>query len=364
MRVGVDRSEAEYVWPGMILRPWPTRLVYLDLNHWIQLAKAAAGHPHGQRHRPALDLLRQEKEAGRIVCPLSATHYMEMAGITDPRQRADVASVMEELSGFATLLSRAVIMRVEIEALLDAVARPRPEPYSQVLLIGYGSGPAFGVRGGLRIRSEAGDDVTEQVRLDHPGGVEEFDRRIAEAELRLERAVLRGPTDEEVPELKANGWDPTIARRSAEERAQEERAQAARLDASPEWRRGRLRDVIAARYVLREINEMLLEALAARDLKLEDVWHDPPTARTLVDSMPSADVCVSLTRGAHRNPQTNWTANDIFDIDALSLSVPYCDVVATDSHACHLLKAAHVPERVNTTIVASPAELSDAVGSL
>jgi len=122
--------------------------------------------------------------------------------------------------------------------------------------------------------------------------------------------------------------------------------------------------MVAARYVAREVNEMLFEALAARDLKLEDVWHDPPAARILVDSMPSADVWVSVTRGAHRNPQTNWTANDIFDIDALSLSVPYCDVVATDAHACHLLKAAGVPERVNTKIVASPADLVDAVGSL
>jgi hypothetical protein len=340
MRVGVDRSAAEYVWPGILMRPWPTQLVYLDLNHWIQLAKAAIGHPAGAPHRDALDILRDAKASGRIVCPLSATHYMEMAAITDPRQRADVAAIMEELSRFATLLSRTVVIRVEIEALLDAVARPRPDPYVQVPLVAFGSGPAFGVRGGLRIRSTAGDDVTEEVRLDHRDGVEEFDRRLAEAELRLERAVLRGPTDAEVPALKARGWDPTSARRFAERRAKEEREQAARLDAEPKWRTGRLRDVVAARYVALEINEMLFEALAARDLKLEDVWRDPPTARNLVDSMPSADVCVSLTRGAHRNPQTNWTANHIFDIDALSLSVPYCDVVATDSHACHLLKAA------------------------
>src|SRR5215211_4633925 len=79
------------------------------------------------------------------------------------------------------------------------------------------------------------------------------------------------------------------------------------------------------------------DALAGRHLDLEDLFTDLESARRFVDSMPSADVCVSLMTAAHRNPETKWTGNDMFDIDALSVAVPYCDVVVTERHARHVL---------------------------
>jgi hypothetical protein len=38
--------------------------------------------------------------------------------------------------------------------------------------------------------------------------------------------------------------------------------------------------------------------------------------------------------------------NDIFDIDALSLAVPYFDIVVTDSHRRHVLRTAHLPNDI------------------
>jgi hypothetical protein len=362
MRAGVVRTETDYVWPNALVPPArDARLVYLDLNHWINLAKAAVGHADGARFRGALDALREAKSSGAYAFPLSATHYMEMMGITDPRQRFDVAAVMEELSGFASLVCRSIVMRLELEAAIDAVAHPRPQPYAQVPVLGQGVLQAFGKRGGLRIRSQAGEDVTEAARLQWPHGPEDFDRWQSNAELQLDRSVLRGPTDAEAPTLRASGWDPTAARRTADQRAAQEREQAARLAAEPRWRRGRLRDVVSVRYVIFELKEMLEEALAARGLQLEDVWSDPESARRLVDSMPSADVSVSLTTSAHRNPQTNWTANDVFDIDALSVAVPYCDVVVTERHARHTLHLSGAPKRSGTTVMSNLAELAAAL---
>ena len=73
--------------------------------------------------------------------------------------------------------------------------------------------------------------------------------------------------------------------------------------------------------------------------------------------MPSSDVCVSLTTAAHRNPQTRWTRNRIFDNDALSVAVPYCDFVVTDREATHALHAEGVPARLGTCVVATLDEL-------
>lgn len=101
--------------------------------------------------------------------------------------------------------------------------------------------------------------------------------------------------------------------------------------------------------------------LGARNLELERVFPDADAGRRFVDSMPSADVCVSVLTAVHRNLQTRWTSNDIFDIDALSLAVPYCDVVATERHAWHVLTNSGAPSRLATTVVALPADLVAAI---
>src|SRR4051812_26416255 len=118
----------------------------------------------------------------------------------------------------------------------------------RLTLLGYRSGPAFGLRGGLRIRS--GDrDVTNDVRQQWHGGPEQFDEVLSDAERQLERAVLRGPTYEEIPALRDSGWDPETALNIMEQRADAEQQQSARLDEAPRWRRERLRDVVSVRYV-------------------------------------------------------------------------------------------------------------------
>jgi hypothetical protein len=217
MRPGVDRTDVEYAWPSRLLRPaYDIKLVYLDLNHWISLAKANTGHRDGQRHQAALETLRAAQD--RIVVPLAAPHYMEMAGIKDPRQRRDIAEVMEELSGFRTLMSGPTITPLELDAALARIANVTPR-FAPLPLIGRGALQAFGMAGGLRIRSADGADVTDQVRAEHRDGPEAFDVWRQNAELLLDRSLLRGPQDDdEIAALQKLGWDPTVARRGAEKR--------------------------------------------------------------------------------------------------------------------------------------------------
>jgi hypothetical protein len=342
-----------YIWPGRYLRrPDHTyALVYLDLNHWIQLARAAVGHAEGARHVAALERLRQAKAAGRVILPLSSTHYMEMAGIKNARHRYDVATVMEEFSGFTTIISRAVIMELEIEAVLDEMVGARAQPYEALPLLGFGVGPSLGLVGGLRIRNKAGEDKTAEARAAFPDGPEAFDRKMIELNHHFEREILRGPADEQVEQLRADGWHPEVARRDAAQRAAAEQAQVANLDTDPRWRRGRLRDVVAGRHLLIDLNEPTTTALAARGVpKPTEVLVDRDVARRFVDSMPSSDVFVTLMTAAHRNPQRPWTANDIFDIDAASTAAAYCDIVCCDSHVCNTLRASKLEDRAQVAV--------------
>jgi hypothetical protein len=180
---------------------------------------------------------------------------------------------------------------------------------------------------------------------------------MARAERLFERAVLRGPEDAHVAELKQQGWDPLAARRVAERRATQEKEQAKRFDAEPSWRRGRIRDVVSARYILIELNEMLSASLAARGLSIDETFPSPEAARSFVDSMPSADVSVALLVAGHQNPQTKWTSNDMFDLDALSLAAAYCDAVVTEHHFARQLQRADVPRRAGTVVSPKLADL-------
>ncbi|MFR9797040.1 hypothetical protein ACL02U_14190 [Streptomyces sp. MS06] len=352
------RQTPAYAWPVHLVRPQTgQRLVYLDLNHWISLAKADTGHPTGGPYRPALTAVRDAARSGLYLFPLSLTHYMEMSGIQDPRQRADIAKVMEEVSGFTTLLPHSHIARLEVEAALDQMFATGSPHIADIELLGHGIGHAMGKRGGLHIRSGS-VDVTDRTRETWPEGPAAFDLMLANANAHLERSVLRGPTDEEVPDLQANGWDPTVAKRIAEKRAEAERQQAERLDKDPQyWHR--LRDVVRVRYITNEIIDTLVQALIDRGRNLDEVATSKESIRAFADSMPSADVYATLVEAAHRNRQKSWSPNDIFDIDALSIAVPYCDVVVTERYASHVLHAAHLPRGMKTEVVPRLKDLTE-----
>lgn len=359
---GLHRSEVPYLWPtSLVFGVGGRRSIYLDLNHWIGLAKAKVGHPDGGRYVDLLHACRLAVASGKEVFPLSGQHYMEMSGIRDPRQREDIASVMVEFSEFRSLLCRSLVMRLELESILDERVGRRPDPYARLQLIGTGFGHAFGVNGQLQIRDRSGAP-TESIRQNWPGGPEAHDQLLAEMQYMGEWMMLRGAVDEDLDELGRNDFDPAAARRGQEQRARQEREQAERFDQDPRWRRGRIRDVVGARYLIVELMDMLNEGLAARGAILDDLFsEDRDAVRAVVDAMPSGDVHVSLQVAAHRNPQSSWTPNDYFDIDALSLAVPYCDIVVTERRRARDLDWSGCPERLNTTVLTSPEDLLEAL---
>jgi hypothetical protein len=220
---------------------------------------------------------------------------MELAGIGSYRHRSDLAAVMEELSDFSTLLSRVVLMKLEVEAALTARFGAPSTSRAPHKLLSFGVGPAFGMVGGVRIRNRAGRDVTEEARLEHPEGPEAFDRMMLEMNLRFEREMLRGPSPKDAERLRAAGdWDTIVARRIAAERAALEQQQVEKLrsdDDAGRWRRTRFRDVTAARHFLIDLSETVAAGLRARRIPLDEAFPPPPD-----DHKSRAKSGTSLTR--------------------------------------------------------------------
>lgn len=357
MADGRRRGDWDYVWPTTLLQPArPPKLIYLDLNHWIALAKAHAGHQAGDVHRASLEWCLEAVRSGRAVFPISDAIYLEISGIGPFRQRHDLRVVIEELSGFTVIASRPTIAGHEVEALLDAEVGPNPTPINTHHYLDWGVLRALGRNGRLQILDEHGNDVTGATREAFPKGPEAFDAFVADAQLRLQRQVLDGPTPDEEPELRAAGWRPETAHETADRRAEQERELARLLDDDTRWRRARLRDIVSARELLIELNDKLALGLAERGASLEDFYGSAQApevdrARRLMDSMPSFDVAVSLKVEYHRDPNHRWTKNDIHDIDALGSSIPFCDVVVTDKAVAHTATTAGLGERFGTAVL-------------
>lgn len=348
--------DSPFVWPKL-LEPPPANilLVYLDLNHWIGLAKASVGHLQGKSLAGVLDACRLARSRGAAVFVLSAAIYAEMLKIKDPAQRLDLAQVMAELTGFATLISRVAVMECELSAVLDQVAK-LPSPLSKVPLVGRGQRHAFGLSSGIAIVDESGRDATGELRVEM--GEAAFERKMEEIFVLSERAMLRGPADlDEEQALRTVGYSPEGPRQVMEDRAAQERELHRHLDADPHWRRGRLRDVVSGRELNIEFQNILPRALQERGLVLNEIITDPESGRAFVSAMPSTEVAIEIKTAWHRNGERRWTANDIYDIDAMAVAIPYCDVVVTEKACHHIVTVAGLPERMGTTVLNNLSEL-------
>jgi hypothetical protein len=303
------------------------------------------------------------RRRGDAFFPISDSIYIEAAKIGPHRQRRHLRDVVEELSGYAVVTARHVIAEHEVEALLDEFVGRSRDPINPMDYLDWGVARAFGMVGGFRVKQRAAEgreiDVTDQTRSDWPDGPAAFDRLLAEGELALQRAMIEGPSPSSEPDLRAQGWDPRSAIAVATKRAAQEIEQVARFDADHRWRAGRIRDVVAARELLIEINEILSRGLAARGAGLDDIFGSLELTRGRVDAMPSFDVAITIKTEYHRDALHKWTTNDIHDIDALGSTVPYCDVVVTDAAAAAQINRAGLAERLGTRVIAKLPELVD-----
>ena len=355
-----NTGSSRYSWPATLRVPCGRQIVYLDLNHWISLARALSRHPEGHRHRDILDQLIQAVEQNRAVFPLSLPIYVEILKIREHRRRSDLRKVIERLGRFAVVTNRHVIAIHEIEALLDDLVGSNPDPIKPVNYLDWGVQRALGMRGGFKVVMREGEDVTGAVRQRFSAGSDEFDRILSEAMVKLNRAVIDGPSPKEEAEFRAGGYRPDLILERYTEEAAAEHSWARLLDGESRWRRGRLRDAVSAREILFHMNEILKAAANARGVQhLEEICCGARDPRRAFDAMPSFDVSVTLKTALHRNAHHRWRNNHIHDIHALASTLPYCDAVVTDREMAALVRRCRLDHRLGATILHNLHDLSD-----
>lgn len=346
-----------YCWPATLRRPTNQRLVYLDLNHWVAVAKVLSRHRDRGKYHDAVHHCSLSVQQQHAVFPISLQIYVEVLKINNRRRRTDLRKAIEHLGRFFVVTNRHVIVTHEIEALLDNLVGPNPDPVNSMNYLDWGIFRALGMHGGVRVLDEQGEDVTSLARSQFTAGPDEFDRMLEEGILELNRQILDGPTAEQDAQFRAEGYRPELILKSYQDEAAAENDWARLLDREPRWRKGRLRDAVSAREFAFHIYSIVKTAATARGLmSFEDIFRED---RRAFDAMPSFDVSVSLKTSLHRNPRHRWRNNHVHDIHALASTLPYCDIVVTDREMSSLIRRAKLDERLGVTVLHRIEDLAD-----
>jgi len=234
-----------------------------------------------------------------------------------------LVDAIDELTDFEYLAGQVEVAKLEVEASLDATFGRTRHPLGQMHLVGTSLLYSFGMRGGLNIFDDDGRDATQEWRDQQPG-------ELAKLERTAERMLLASPSDAEAEAMRSDGYQPERAEQTIRDNLEFDKDLAEqKLD--DHWRRGRLRDVILARHLYFELNDMLHRQLNRRGKRLEDLGQTMDEKRAFVLRMPSQRVIIELKTSYHKDASHRWTTNDLHDMDAMSLALPYCDVVLADA---------------------------------
>jgi hypothetical protein len=301
------------------------KIVYLDQNKWIDLARVAYGKVADDRLANALDVARKARDMKLASFPTSFGHLMETHRSRKLDQRGRLAEFMLELSGGLTFCPFESVLRYEIDqALWDRFGdRIDPRKLSPLNLVGHGFQHASGGRG----LSKKAKDVLGQLPLPYQDMIERW----------FEKGMLSGVSPD-IGGISPGVVAPRIGAAVAvyEEKFVEHLAKVHEF-VSPVKDEG-ARDMIIRSIALLDIWEEVKMALARLGLP-ESAFTSLREDQLLefVDALPTRHVEIHLHRHWARNKQLKETRSALIDWGQTAPMAMYADVVVTEKKLANLL---------------------------
>lgn len=343
-------------WPSGLEEPTrPPRLIHLDLSQWIRFGRVAQGKGIGE-YAELLDVLRETVRSQRARVVISGAQYRELLKIKDPAQRRALAAVVEEVTDFSYLTSHLDIVRLELGASLDALTGTEGINWGSTSLLGSSALNVMGRVGGLRIM-ENGNDVTARLVANDPS----WRTRLAELNRMAERMLLHGPSDEEAEDMRGDGYSPEQVEQGMIDNATLEAAWSKEIR---KYLPGHLiRDLVMFRHLQLELLDLIVREQLVRHIQVDDIFTDPLGGARFVLGMPSSAVTVSMKAQYHQDPNRSWSVNDLYDIEALAITLPYCDIVFADASARDAAIRRGLDQHFQTLLPRRPEDLTELLSS-
>jgi hypothetical protein len=180
------------------------KLLYLDQNKWIDLAKAHYGRPGGEPFKEALAAIRTATASAKLLVPFCVVNAVEAMTHSNPERRERLARFMVDLSGNLTIQHGWGLLPHQVRNAVHSFLSSRPQVRLRGFLVYKGLANAFckrtRVSGGsaedranalahrespemtLRLLLECGDD-RDQVKesRDHEADTIAFCQRVQKA---------------------------------------------------------------------------------------------------------------------------------------------------------------------------------------
>lgn len=320
--------------------------VYLDQNKWVDLARAATGHPHGARFVDALASARAAAASGAASFPIDIYRYLETGKRRDERSRVDVADLMLDLSKQHTMARPHALLPSEIDqALNHRFGRPERPRQQQVFGVGLRHITAGAMTWPSFDPSRLPDNGTGISR----GAYVEIERIYDGF---VERELLRRGPDV----VREAGFDPSDAKFAQRFVAHENAIAAAIRERRLS---GDLLELAVRASDLGDIQSAVAEALERIGMTWEAFSEQmsPSELVGFIDDLPTRYVTNVMRSVKLRQTQQKWEPNDFNDIAALPVAAVYCDVVVTEKQWIHWLRHGKVDQRYNTTLLSDAAAL-------
>lgn len=308
-------------------KPRFPRMLALDMNQWIHLARAHYGREPIPDAVAALNIIRRCVRSGKLIVPIASTNVLEAAEVSDEERRERLAHFMVDLSSNLSVVNHDVIALGECQMALMRKYKVQACFPIRGQLVHPGLAPVFGTRPRLKHEElgEIFDAVQEAPELSefllaHGLGEPRTDREIDRRALRFFKEIRE--SDGRLP---------------IEERRQ--------LEIHNSFQEGHIADLL---YKAAD------EVGIARDA-LRTWLADAGNRRDLHDCIPSCVVSLELIVAGARNKDH---VNDLKDYGFLKVVVPYANYVATEKFWAHILNVSGVARKYGTRVFGNLKELA------
>jgi hypothetical protein len=320
--------------------------VYLDQNKWIDLARAATGHPAGERFGDALALAGAGVASGAVSFPLDMYRYWETSKRGNDRSRNEVVDVMRELSRQHTMALPFGVLDQELDlALKRRFGRPEHPRRQQVFGVGMrhiSNGRMSWPKFDLNALPGGGASLPDGLRA-------QLEHAVTES---IEEHLLRAGPDT----FHAAGFD-----HAASDHGQRfvnfENTVAATI--AQHGLHGDGIEQVIRGTDFTDIRPAVVEALELIGLTFDQFMSSftVPDFMNFMDDLPSRYVTNVMRSAKHRQTQQKWEPNDFIDIVALPVAAVYCDIVITEKQWGHRMRQGKVDQRYNTVLLNDTADL-------
>jgi hypothetical protein len=308
------------------------RLLFLDINKWVELAQAHHGKPAGANAVDALAAIRLAVDSGRLVVPITSANAFEATKNANGDRRRRLASFMVDLShnhftsGWMTVGDRELNNAIRLSMLNGAQRARRIPVRSAMLQLGLNGciGPRMHTTTGNRAMDALVNDIASE----------------PEISIHTLSDMLRRDTVRNIQQLEKRGAKKVARIRQVDLALQLEARLAIEMS-----------NLFAGGSIATRLREQArLMGVADESLQAWLAIEGNPVR--LAKTIPSVWVGAQLMLHHDKNIMNETKENDGFDYEFLSTALPYGNYVVTESLWVDIARQSGLADFYDTEIFA------------